>query len=941
MKRELQKRMQRYVGVLLGIFLILLSMPQIALAKNTASEKVRVGWYEDSYHTTGENGERSGYSYEYEQAIAAYTSWNYTYKKGSWSELLTMLEKGEIDLMGAVSYTKERAGKMLFSELPMGQEKYYLYANLSDTDISVSDLTTLNGKRVGVLRESIQTTQFCEWEEKHNVKTQHVFVDSFEDASEKLRTNQIDCVISTETPDWMDQGLSAIVTTGGCGIYFAINKNRPDLKEEIDAAMRQMEYDKPFYADDLYKKYLSSISVTALSSQEQNWLAEHGEIRIGFLNGDSGVSKFDTKSGVMTGVITDYIKYATDCFGDSTLHFNLIGFDSREEQFQALKDGGIDLIFHVSQNPYAAEQNGFILSNTVWTFNMIAVTADSRFNENEENSIAIAKDDIALKQYISYYYPKWKIVTYDSEKAVKDAVRSGKENCFVIRSSKMEQYMEDRKLHSVFLSQPGNTSFAVERGNTELLSILNKTLKTMPPSMLTSALSMYDNTPEKVTVAQFIKDNLVVVTTVSTVVLFLVMCTIFLLLKRTKKAANEAVELNGQLEKKQQELQEALIRAESANAAKTTFLNNMSHDIRTPINGIIGMLDILRKNEDDPERREDCLNKIDISSKLLLSLVNDVLDMAKLETDAVILNHETINLNEVCNEITTSVLFQAEEAGIHVTGEHDDYTEINVLSSALHLKKILMNLFTNSIKYNKPGGSIHMSMRTIAQTKDTITCQFQISDTGVGMSEEFIKNKLFQPFVQADNSSRSSYMGTGLGMPIVKQLVEKMGGSITVESTLGEGSSFTVVLPFELDHQNNHEKKGENAEASIAGMHLLIAEDNELNMEIVQFMLSDQGAQVETVSNGAEALQKFEASKPGAYDAILMDVMMPVMDGITATKKIRACKHPDAKTIPIIAMTANAFKEDEEKCIAAGMNAHLVKPLEMEKVIEVIACYGR
>ena len=941
MKKELQKRMQRYGCVLLGIFLLLLSMPQIALAKNSASESVRVGWYEDSYHTTGENGERSGYSYEYEQAIAAYTSWSYTYKKGSWSELLTMLEKGEIDLMGAVSYTKERAGKMLFSELPMGQEKYYLYANLSDTDISVSDLTTLNGKRVGVLRESIQTTQFCEWEEKHNVKTQHVFVDSFEDASEKLRTNQIDCVISTETPDWMDQGLSAIVTTGGCGIYFAINKNRPDLKEEIDAAMRQMEYDKPFYADDLYKKYLSSISVTALSSQEQNWLAEHGEIRIGFLNNDSGVSKFDTKSGVMTGVITDYIKYATDCFGDSTLHFNLIGFDSREEQFQALKDGGIDLIFHVSQNPYAAEQNGFILSNTVWTFNMIAITADSRFNENEENSIAIAKDDIALKQYISYYYPKWKIVTYDSEKAVKNAVRNGKESCFVIRSSKMEQYMEDRKFHSVFLSQPGNTSFAVERGNTELLSILNKTLKMMPPSMLTSALSLYDNTPEKVTVAQFIKDNLVVVTTVSTAVLFIVMCTIFLLLKRTKKAANEAVELNGQLEKKQQELQEALIRAESANAAKTTFLNNMSHDIRTPINGIVGMLDILRKNENDPERREDCLNKIGISSKLLLSLVNDVLDMAKLETDAVILNHESINLNEVCNEITTSVLFQAEEAGIHVTAEHDDYTEINVLSSALHLKKILMNLFTNGIKYNKPGGSIHMSMRTITQTEDTITCQFQISDTGVGMSEEFIKNKLFQPFVQADNSSRSSYMGTGLGMPIVKQLVEKMGGSITVESILGEGSCFTVVLPFELDHQNALENKDENAEASIAGMHLLIAEDNELNMEIVQFMLEDQGAQVETVSNGAEALQKFEASKPGTYDAILMDVMMPVMDGITATKKIRACKHPDATTIPIIAMTANAFKEDEEKCIAAGMNAHLVKPLEMEKVIEVIACYGR
>ena len=356
----------------------------------------------------------------------------------------------------------------------------------------------------------------------------------------------------------------------------------------------------------------------------------------------------------------------------------------------------------------------------------------------------------------------------------------------------------------------------------------------------------------------------------------------------------------------------------------------------TPINGIIGMLMILEKSGNDGERAKDCLNKIKESSKLLLSLVNDVLDMAKLESDTVVFNDESINLDEVCQEITESLSFQAEEKGLHVVGEHDDYSGIYVWSNSVHLKKILMNLFTNSMKYNKVNGSIYMSMRTIERSEDHMTCEFKIRDNGIGMSEEFIKNELFTPFVQADNSARSDYSGTGLGMPIVKQLVEKMGGTITVESKLGEGSCFTVVLPFKIDTNARPEEK-EDFHADISGIRILLVEDNELNAEIAEFMLTENGAKVETVNNGLEAVQHFEASEPGTYDVILMDVMMPVMDGLTATRTIRALERQDAKTIPIIAMTANAFREDAEKCLEAGMNAHLAKPLDDKKIKQTIS----
>ena len=1076
-----KRSIHRYVCFLLSIFLLVtvLAVPAAADStetENSDSQVVRVGWYEDSYHITGENGERSGYGYEYEQAVADYTGWTYEYVKGDWGELLEKLQNGEIDMMAAISYTDERAETMLFSDQPMGEEKYYLYANLADTDISASDLSTLNGKKIIVMEASIQATQFAEWEEKNNIKTQHVDVDSIERANEMIQNHEVDGVISTETPIWVDAGMSAIATTGGSGIYYAINKERPDLKEELDNAMRSMEYDKPFYADELYQRYLSAAATPVLTSEEQKWLSKHGEIRIGWVNNDPGISSFDEETGRMVGVINDYIKFAADALDNQTLQFKLVGFNSIEEELKALKDDKIDMIFHVTQNPYIAEQNGFALSNTVLTANMAAVTSKDYFNENEVNSVAVEKDDLLLKWYISYNYPTWKMTEYDSADAVTEAVRKGEADCFVADSGQAMEYLEDHSLHSVNLMQPGNTSFAVRRGNTILLSILNKTLKTMSSSMLSGALAMYENASQKVTVMDFIKDNLVAVASVFTLVFLLVLLVILGSLKKAKlaetkarQAAKKSQELNKKLKESHQELEIALMRAESANSAKTTFLNNMSHDIRTPMNAIIGFTSLAASHVDNKEKVKEYLSKISTSSEHLLSLINDILDMSRIESGKVKINENPLHLPELLHDIRTIVQPNIVSKQLDFLIDTVDVRNEDIIADKLRLTQVLLNILSNGIKFNRTGGTISLRIRQLKSApKGYGSYQFIIRDTGIGMKPEFQKH-IFESFTREETSTVSGIQGTGLGMAITKNIVDMMGGTITVKSEEGKGSEFVVSLTFRLSGETkSYEKieqlqglkvlvadddtdtclsissmlteigmrsewtvsgkeavirakhsmeigdefyayiidwlmpdmngietvrrirrvigdsrpiiiltaydwsdveeeareagvtafcekplfmsqlrellsnpvpKKEDSEKRVLdhnGKRILLVEDNELNMEIAQTILEDAGFVIDTANDGVEAVKIMEKAVPGQYDLILMDIQMPIMNGYEAAKRIRALKNREVASVPIIAMTANAFEEDKERSYEAGMNGHLAKPVSVETLMNMI-----
>ena len=887
------------------------------------SETVRVGWYEDSYHITGKNGDRSGYGYEYEQAVSAYTGWDYEYVTGSWDELYEKLQNGEIDLMSALSYTDERAETMLFSDQPMGEEKYYLYVDFANSDISASDISTLNGKSVAMLKNSVQTTQFYEWEKKYNIKTNHVFVDSIDQAKELLAKHELQGVISTETSIWVDAGLSAAFTTGGSEIYYGINKNRPDLKEKLDSAMRSMESDKPFYSDELYEQYIATQSVAVLSSEEQDWLKKHGAIRVGYLNDDPGFSSIDSKSGELVGVINDYIDFAKKVFSQS-IEFKLIGYDSQDALIQAVHDNKIDMIFHVNQNPYYAETNRLSLSNTVLTVPLAVVTGQDAFDESEENTVAIIKENAKYKWYVSYNYPSWNIVECNSLTEAEKMIKNGQADCFVVRSGQAMDYVNNKDFHSVFLTKTANTSFAVCKGNTMLMSILNKTLKMIQTSKLTGAVSMYEDSMKKVTAMDFIRDNLLAVSVLFISIFLLVLCIVLRLLNKARIAEGKA--------------KESQMLAERANAAKSNFLFNMSHDIRTPMNAILGYNQLMKKELTDPKLLH-YQSKMEQSGNLLLDIINNVLDMARIESGKMELDENYAVAGEILDEITGVFDSTAKKKGIHLVCEKQIEHQ-HIMCDITKVKQIFVNLVSNAVKYTSSGGTVTLRSQELPCEQDGfILVKTEVIDTGIGMSKEYLP-KLFEAFSRERNTTTGKVAGTGLGMPIVKELVEMMGGSIEVESELGHGTKFTVILRHRIADEKyyNQMKKdnGKECKDIFEGRYILLAEDNDLNAEIAITILEEMGLKVDHVEDGIQCVSRIEQEPADKYDLILMDIQMPGMDGYKATEAIRRLPNRDKANIPIVAMTANAFEEDKRMALSKGMNDHIAKPIDVEKVEEVL-----
>lgn len=665
---------------------------------------------------------------------------------------------------------------------------------------------------------------------------------------------------------------------------------------------------------------------------------------------------------------------------------------------------------------------------------------------------------------------------YDSFEDARKAVQDKKADCFLSSSGRATEYVNDKKLYSVFLTQPDNISFAVSRGNSVLLSILNKTLKSMPTSKLTGALSAYDNASQKVTLLDFIKENLLAVATVFICVFLAVLLVILGILQKArsaetkaKKAARQSYELNQKLKESHHELETALMHAESANSAKTTFLNNMSHDIRTPMNAIIGFTSLAASHVDNKEKVKEYLSKISTSSEHLLSLINDILDMSRIESGKVKINENPLHLPELLHDIRTIVQPNITSKQLDFLIDTVDVKNEDIIADKLRLTQILLNILSNGIKFNRTGGTISLRIRQLKSAPTGYgNYQFIIRDTGIGMKPEF-QEHIFESFTREETSTVSGIQGTGLGMAITKNIVDMMGGTITVKSEEGQGSEFTVNLTFKLCGEAKSYEKIEQLQGlkvlvadddtdtclSISGMlteigmrsewtvsgkeavirakhsmemgdefyayiidwlmpdmngietvrrirrvigdsspiiiltaydwsdieeeakeagvtafcekplfmsqlrelltnpvpktkepekrewiyngkRILLVEDNELNQEIAQTILEDAGFMVETANDGVEAVKKMEQAVPGQYDLILMDIQMPVMNGYEAAKQIRSLKNRETASVPIVAMTANAFEEDREKSYEAGMNGYLAKPVSAEALINTI-----
>lgn len=1020
--------------VMLSLLLLLSAVLPVKAAAETASAKVvRVGSFEDTFNYVNEKGARKGYGYELLETLSGYTGWQFEYVTCDWSDCFEKLKNGEIDIIGGISYTEDRTQEMLFSDEPMGVEKYYLYADLSRADISASDFKTLNGKKIGVLMGTEPEVMLAEWEEKYGLKTEHVNISNNEDVKQKLANHEIDCFVSLEESFWAERGISTITRVGESGIYYAINKNRPDIKEELDDAMRALDEAVPFYTADLYKRYFSMDYTPILTGEEKAWLRKHGAIRMGFLASDSGVSTFDPATGEFTGVITDYIQFAADCLGNQELEFQLVGYDSKEAELDALKSGEIDMIFHCDQNPNLAEEYHFACTNTTWTSNLMAVTNKQHFNENNVNRIAVPQNKLSLKKYLAFYYPQWEIVDCDTQEDAARLVKDGQADCFVTGISSENKYSKKYSFYSVPLVNPVRSCFAVNSGNRSLLSILNKTIKAMPVNMLAGALAMYKSSARKVTLSDFIKDNFFKVMLISSIAVAVVLLTILMLLQKARKAEAAARKAASDTQELNAKLQVAVEKAESANRAKSTFLSNMSHDIRTPMNAIIGFTTLALSNIDDTDRVKDYLGKTLASSNHLLSLINDVLDMSRIESGKIHLEEVEVNLSDVLHDLKTIVSGQIYAKQLELYMDVMDVTDEDVYCDKTRLNQILLNLLSNAIKFTPAGGTVSVRERT---------------------------------------STVSRIQGTGLGMAITKNIVDMMGGTIEVQTAQGKGTEFTVCVPMRAQTEQRPVEKiteleglkalvvdddfntcdsvtkmlvkvGMRAEwtlsgkeavlrarqalemsdayhayiidwrlpdmngievtrqirslhddtpiiiltaydwsdieveakaagvtafcakpmfmsdlretlmsalgqkpadavqrllpeknADFKGKHILLVEDNALNREIAQEILREYGFLVDSAENGAVAVEKVSTAAPGSYDLVLMDVQMPIMDGYTATRKIRALDDPARAKLPILAMTANAFDEDRRNALESGMNGFLSKPIVIDDLMQ-------
>ena len=908
----------------------------------TQPQTIRIASFEDTFDYVDQNGVRRGYGYELLQALAGYTGWKFEYVKCDWSNCFDKLENGEIDIMGDISYTDERAEKMLFSEEPMGEEKYVLYADLSNTDIGISDLKSMDGKRVGVLMGNEPESMLTEWENRNGIQTEHVNVYNNDDVERKLADHEIDAFVSLEESFWSEQGILSVTTIGKSGIYFAINKERSDIKEELDHAMHQLDQDSPFFKADLYKKYFTLDYKQSLTVKEKSWVEEHGGIQIGFLNNDPAIFSMGEETGELTGMLVEYFSYAKDCLGNQTLEFHVQAYEDYDEMLQALQEREIDMIFYVGRNPDLAEKNGYALTNTAWNYSLMAVTDEEYFNEDEVYTVAVPKGKEGLKQHIAFSYPQWKLVDYESFADASDMVSHEKADCFLMGTSQALTYDNNRNFKSVPLTKTMEACFAVKGGETTLLSILNKTLKAMPSDMLTSTLAIYDSTPDKVTFSDFIKDNLVAVFVTAGLSMISILGMILILLRKARKAEAAAKLAANDTQKLNDKLEAALKKAEDASLAKTRFLNNMSHDIRTPMNAILGYAQLMEdelKGKELPETSEH-LEKLQQSGNLLLSIINDVLDMARIESGRMEIDENNTRIEDIRKTLFEIFGDEAKKKKIalHYTikVEHE-----HVLTDVTKVKEIFVNILSNAIKYTLSGGSVMINVEELpCDEPGYMIARTRVSDTGIGMSEEY-QTKIFEAFTREQNTTKSKIAGSGLGMSIVKKYVDLLGGTIEVVSEPGKGSTFTVTLKHRIADESNYAK--EHAENLVTdreileGRKLLLAEDNDLNAEIAEAILERAGLKTERVEDGVQCVHRIMEMPAGTYDMILMDIQMPQMDGYTATRVIRNLPDQEKACIPILAMTANAFEEDKREAAAAGMNGHIAKPIQVEQLLSTLA----
>ena len=911
---------KRLAACILGALLVMAALCPAAQAEETEQKTVRVGYVNAATYEEGGEGEyKRGSGYEYLQKISYITGWKYEYVYGSFKECYEKLVSGDIDLFGNVSYKPERAELFDFSSYPQGKDSYLLYTTREHTELTGGDILQLNGSRIGVTAGSFQEGLLADWLTKNHIQATTLRYDGYDALMAALEAGELDAIA---TPDLSTSyGYLPIIDIGFSDYYFAVSKARPDLLAELNEALYEIQNSELDYNNQLVSRYHNELSNgLLLSAKEKAWLSAHGNvIRLGYLRDNLPYSDRDAQ-GELTGIMETVADTLEAQFG---IDVEAICFDTVAQIEQALESGQIDICGPVYSDFYLAEQRDYVLTNAMISTTPVVIYKSSSTPEDSLNVIAVSETSMFTADVVGVLFPEAQTVTFANIEECLNAVVSGRAGSTLGTSSRLNILLSPRDADELQFSEIAKkveVCMTTTKANRAAASICSKGIS-LSSNMLSGTVLMQNAyAPRTMTVQEFMRQHLNEVMAIA----LLVVLVLVYLLYRAHAASKQ--------------LAAALTQAQSANIAKTTFLNSMSHDIRTPMNAIIGFTNIALKQEPKPEVKS-CLTKIGESADHLLMLINDVLDISRIESGKIKCQPKPVDITAITDavlDITNGFLLNR---SLTFTVNRAPLETPYVLADAVRIREVLVNILSNAVKFTNDGGTIRFdaSYRPGADRKH-IVVRYVVSDTGVGMTEEF-RAHIFEEFAQEHSGARTHYKGTGLGMAITKRYVDLMGGTIAIDSEKNKGTTVTVELPMALTDGDAAVKPEALAvRGNLHGVRVLLAEDNELNAEIATIQLEEQGMQVTLATDGRHAVELFKNHPEDTYDVILMDIMMPEMDGYEATRAIRRMhERPDGRAIPIIAMTANAFAEDVQKSMDAGMNGHLSKPIVMDEVVKTIA----
>ncbi|ORU00064.1 Phytochrome, two-component sensor histidine kinase [Anaerovibrio sp. JC8] len=949
------------------------------------NEKViRVGYYEETGFQmgSGDNVVKSGYAYDYLQRLKLLNSWKYEYVYGTYGELYDKLLKGEIDFLAGLAHTPDREAVINFPDAPMGYIQYLFFKRSSDDSVT-SDPNSFTGKKIAALTGA-QYNLAVKFLKDHNINADIIQYTDIKERDDALKKGLVDIMIAEGYNSFKNMGIENCLEAGYSDYYLAVNKARPDILAEVDKSQHRLYRESPDFIADLTNKWFKRTSfTTTLSKVEQKWLAEHDSITVGYLNDYLPYCTTDS-DGNVTGVVKDIVPEIFNSLGFSKIKISYKGYDNVTDLNKALHDHDVDVIFPVVSNYWISEVHDIVPSVPAVSsyFNVLYA---GEYPNLAKSKIAVSERNGIMDDYRSVYYPNSEFTYYKNAYDCLDAVLKGEADAVFVSDLRTEYLLRSRErykdLNTAQLLHEGTLGFAGLRSNNEGMQVLNHGLSLIDKDFALS--HAYNYMPKnEISVADFFRKHIWI--PIAIVSLFFLTVIFFMSRESKKKSAylrtteeqrqkladqveeisvlneeltamNEELQarealleelseekdfqlaktkiLNKQLQDQQAELQEARDAANKANDAKTAFLFNMSHDIRTPLNAIIGFTELEERSSESTIKNKQYRKKIKMASHQLLDILNNVLEMSRIESKKLVIEEgltDAVELFESCLAIFEGEMKNKDQ---HFTSSCDIKHKYLYIDRT-HVAEVIMNIFSNSVKYTPEGGDIFAGVRELPGKNDgECIMEFTVRDNGIGMSEEFV-SQIFEQFSRARTTSQSGIQGTGLGMAIVKSMIDIMGGTIEVKSKLGEGTEMTFRLPHRIG-EAPQEADGSNVHPEVldfSGKRILMAEDNELNAEIAMTLLEDSGFAVERAKDGLECIEMLKEHDANYYDIILMDVQMPNLNGYDTTQQIRKMEDPVKANIPIVAMTANAFKEDQQRALDIGMNGHLAKPIDISKV---------